>query len=112
MIYQRATGTGFAPTPTSRVATSIELVLSNSVETVRLIQPTIHSLPKRRQEMKKAYRWFQIGSGLVLFVAVTVMAGSEKLEAAHPCPVIVTTKHCHQSGHCVCPAGYTVHVHS
>jgi hypothetical protein len=62
--------------------------------------------------MKKAYRWFQIGSGLVLFVAVTVMTGSEKLEAAHACPVIVTTKHCHQSGHCVCPAGYTVHVHS
>ena len=111
MIYPRITGIVFAFISTTRVANSIELVLSNSIEIIRLNQPTVH-LTKRRQEMKKAYRWFQIGSGLVLFVAVTVMTGSEKLEAAHACPVIVTTKHCHQSGHCVCPAGYTVHVHS
>lgn len=62
--------------------------------------------------MQAIFRWFQIGSGLVLFVTVTLMAGSQELEAAHTCPVIIVTKHCHQSGHCVCPVGYTVHVHS
>jgi len=62
--------------------------------------------------MKKTYRWFQIGSGLVLFVALTVMTGSEKLEAAQQCPVNTLTKHCHKFGQCICPAGYTVHVHS
>ena len=61
--------------------------------------------------MKKAYRWFQIGSGLVLFVTVTVMTGSEKLEAATQCAFSPTTKHCHKIGQCICPAGYTVHVH-
>jgi hypothetical protein len=61
--------------------------------------------------MKQKHRWFQIGTGLALFVAVIVMTGSQKLEAAHPCPCITATKHCHQSGHCICPAGYTVHVH-
>ena len=61
--------------------------------------------------MRKAYKWFQIGTGLVLFVAVSIMTGSQQLEAAHPCPVSIQTQHCHQAGHCVCPPGYTVHKH-
>lgn len=62
--------------------------------------------------MKKTYRWLQIGSGLVLFVALTIMTGSEKLEAAPTCPCINATKHCHKYSNCTCPSGYTVHVHS
>ncbi len=62
--------------------------------------------------MKRKHRWLRIGTGLVLFVTVIVMAGSQELEAAHTCPVIIATKHCHQFGHCICPVGYTVHVHS
>ncbi len=62
--------------------------------------------------MKQKHRWLQISTGLAFFVMVLVMTGSQKVEASHTCPVIVATKHCHQFGHCVCPAGYTVHVHS
>lgn len=61
--------------------------------------------------MEKTCRWFQIGSTLAFVVTVSIMAGAQKIEAAHACPVINETQHCHQSGHCVCPAGYTVHKH-
>jgi hypothetical protein len=111
MISSRVSGIHLADTSKNRVANSIELVLSNSAKTIRLNQLTVHYLTKRRQEMKKAYRWFQIGSGLVLFVAVTVMTETQKVEASHPCQVIVTTNHCHKIGQCICPAGYMVHVH-
>lgn len=62
--------------------------------------------------MQQKRRWFQLATGFAFFVGVFVMTGSQRLEASHACPVIIATKHCHQSGHCVCPAGYTVHVHS
>lgn len=61
--------------------------------------------------MKEKHRWLQISTGLVFFVTILVMTGAQKVEASHPCQVIVTTHHCHKIGHCVCPAGYTVHVH-